>query len=87
MTLQGELIFVAHFRVQGDACELTVVATAEKLRGHGICRAVLNQWFDPVLHQVRNSAALQVARPVCTCLYLRVARAGSCNKVTHVRAI
>ena len=61
-----------------------MVATAEKLRGHGICRAVLNQWFDPLLHQVRNIAALQGAREVCICLYLRYAWAVSCNKATVV---
>ena len=64
-----------------------MVATAEKLRGRGICRAVLNQWFDPLLHQVRNNAASQVAREVCTCLCLRSAWAGSCNKATVVKDI
>ena len=58
-----------------------MVATAEKLRGQGICRAVLNNWFDPLLYQVCNNAALQVASPVCTCLYLSFACAGSCNAV------
>ncbi len=47
--MQGKVVFAAHFRVQADCCELTAVATAEKYRGQGIARAVLQQWFDPVL--------------------------------------